>query len=392
MALITGEEKIKPAPRYWICTVKAMPRDLLDLSFVAIDEIQLCADLDRGHVFTERLLNRRGRDGAFVIGASTMERAIRQLLPGAHILSRPRRSQADLCRRAQDFAPARRSAIIAFSAEDVYAIAEWVRRQRGGRGVVLGALSPRTRNAQVEMYQNGDVDYVVATDAIGMGLNLDVDHVAFAADRKFDGWQHRRLNPAEMAQIAGRARRHLRDGTFGTTGRCLPLDEKESIEALEDHRFDPISLLQMAFERSRFSSLEDLRASLDVLPKEPGLTRAPTAVDQLVLEATARRRCPPPDQDPRGHRPALGSLPDSITASCRRPPMPTSSCRFSAMSCAPEKFPMTGSRARLPVSIAPTATSMRCRRASPRSAHGPLSLTDPTGCMILSIGYFSIVI
>ena len=287
VALVTGEEKIKPKnPRYWICTVEAMPRDL-DLAFVAIDEIQLCADLDRGHVFTDRLLNRRGRDETLIIGAATMERAILQLLPGAHVLSRPRLSQLSFAGERKISRLPRRSAIIAFSAEDVYAIAEWVRRQRGGAAVVLGALSPRTRNAQIEMYQNGDVDYVVATDAIGMGLNLDVDHVAFAADRKFDGWQHRRLNPAEMAQIAGRAGRHLRDGTFGTTGRCPPLDA-ETIAALEDHRFDPVSLLQWRSSDLDFSSFEDLVASLDALPKEPGLTRAPTAIDQLAFEATAR--------------------------------------------------------------------------------------------------------
>ena len=287
VALVTGEEKIKPkTPRYWICTVEAMPRDL-DLAFVAIDEIQLCADLDRGHVFTDRLLNRRGRDETLIIGAATMERAILQLLPGAHVLSRPRLSQLSFAGERKISRLPRRSAIIAFSAEDVYAIAEWVRRQRGGAAVVLGALSPRTRNAQIEMYQNGDVDYVVATDAIGMGLNLDVDHVAFAADRKFDGWQHRRLNPAEMAQIAGRAGRHLRDGSFGTTGRCPPLDA-ETIEALEDHRFDPVGLLQWRASELDFSSLENLMTSLDALPKGQGLTRAPVAIDQIALEAAMR--------------------------------------------------------------------------------------------------------
>ena len=287
VALVTGEEKIKPKnARYWICTAEAMPRDL-DLAFVAIDEIQLCADLDRGHVFTNRLLNRRGREETLVIGASTMERAIRQLLPGAHILSRPRLSSLTFAGEKKISRLPRRSAIIAFSAEDVYAIAEWVRRQRGGAAVVLGALSPRTRNAQIDMYQNGDVDYVVATDAIGMGLNLDVDHVAFAADRKFDGWQHRKLNPAELAQIAGRAGRHMRDGTFGTTGRCPPLDE-EMIEALESHRFDPVGMLQWRSAALDFSSLESLMASLDSLPREPGLTRAPVAVDQIALEAAMR--------------------------------------------------------------------------------------------------------
>ena len=213
---ITGEEKIKPPnPRFWVATVEAMPRDL-DVAFVAIDEIQLGADLERGHVFTDRMLNRRGREETLVLGAATMRPMVERLLPGANIVQPPAAVDAH-------FTPARRSsrgcraarAIVAFSADEVYAIAELIRRQRGGAAVVLGALSPRTRNAQVALYQSGDVDYLVATDAIGMGLNLDVDHVAFASDRKFDGYQFRKLNPAELAQIAGRAgrataRRHLR--------------------------------------------------------------------------------------------------------------------------------------------------------------------------------------
>src|SRR5580704_10887447 len=219
VALITGEEKIKPeSPRYWISTVEAMPRDL-DLSFVAVDEIQLAANLDRGHVFTDRLLNRRGLDETLLIGASTMQRPLEALLPGAPIVSRPRFSKLSFAGERKIARLPPRSAIVAFSVEEVYAIAEWIRRQRGGAAVVLGALSPRTRNAQVEIYQSGDVDYIVATDAIGMGLNLDVDHIAFAADRKFDGWQFSKLNPSELAQIAGRAGRAMRVGTFGTSGR-----------------------------------------------------------------------------------------------------------------------------------------------------------------------------
>ncbi|WOJ91073.1 helicase-related protein [Methylocapsa polymorpha] len=287
VALVTGEEKIKPkSPRYWISTVEAMPRDL-DLAFVAVDEIQLAADLDRGHVFTDRLLNRRGRDETLLIGAATMQRAVQELLPGARILSRPRLSTLSFAGDKKMTRLPRRSAIVAFSAEDVYAIAEWIRRQRGGAAVVLGALSPRTRNAQVELFQSGDVDYIIATDAIGMGLNLDVDHIAFAADRKFDGWQYRRLNPAEFGQIAGRAGRHLRDGTFGTTGRCLPFDA-ELVEALEDHRFESVRMLQWRNADLDFSSIADLAASLDVLPKEQGLTRAPLAEDQMVLDIAAR--------------------------------------------------------------------------------------------------------
>lgn len=287
VALITGEEKIKPkGARYFVSTVEAMPRDL-DLDFVAVDEIQLAADLDRGHVFTDRLLNQRGRGETLLIGAGTMQGAVQELLPGVKILSRPRLSRLSFAGEKKMTRLPRRSAIVAFSAEDVYAIAEWIRRQRGGAAVVLGALSPRTRNAQVEMFQNGDVDYIIATDAIGMGLNLDVEHIAFAADRKFDGWQHRRLTPAEFGQIAGRAGRHLQDGTFGTTGRCLPFDE-ELVESLEEHRFDSVRMLQWRNASLDFSSIRDLAASLDVLPKGPRLTRAPLAEDQLVLDIAAR--------------------------------------------------------------------------------------------------------
>ena len=283
VALITGEEKIKPQhPRYWISTVEAMPRDL-DVAFVAIDEIQLAADLDRGHVFTDRLLNRRGRDETMLIGAGTMRPLIEQLLPGVHVTSRPRLSQLTFAGERKLSRLPRRSAIVAFSAEEVYAIAELIRRQRGGAAVVMGALSPRTRNAQVELYQNGDVDYIIATDAIGMGLNLDVDHVAFAGDRKFDGWHYRRLVPAEFGQIAGRAGRHLRDGTFGSTGRCPPFDE-DLVEALEQHRFDPVTMLQWRNTDLDFTSIECLQATLDRLPGEPGLTRAPLAEDLLVLD------------------------------------------------------------------------------------------------------------
>src|SRR5947209_2566029 len=243
VALVTGEEKIKPAnPRFWVATVEAMPRDL-DVAFVAIDEVQLGADLERGHVFTDRMLNRRGREETLVLGAATVRPMVEKLLPGAHVLTRPRLSQLTFAGEKKITRLPRRTAVVAFSAEEVYAIAELIKRQRGGAAVVLGALSPRTRNAQVALYQSGDVDYMVATDAIGMGLNLDVDHVAFASDRKFDGYQFRRLNPAELAQIAGRAGRATRDGTFGTTGRCPPF-ETELAQALESHSFEPIKVLQ----------------------------------------------------------------------------------------------------------------------------------------------------
>jgi len=287
VALVTGEEKIKPpSPRYWVSTVEAMPRDL-DVAFLAIDEVQLAADLERGHVFTDRMLNRRGREETLVLGAQTVRPMVERLLPGAHVLTRPRLSQLSFAGEKKITRLPRRSAVVAFSAEEVYSIAELIRRQRGGAAVVLGALSPRTRNAQVALYQSGDVEYLVATDAIGMGLNLDVDHVAFASDRKFDGYQFRKLNPAELAQIAGRAGRATRNGTFGTTGRCPPF-ETELAQALESHSFEPIKVLQWRNTVLDFSSVGALQASLADTPKQNGLTRALIAEDILVLEHAAR--------------------------------------------------------------------------------------------------------
>ena len=287
VALVTGEEKIKPPhARYWVSTVEAMPRDL-DVAFMAIDEVQLGADFERGHVFTDRLLNFRAREETMVLGAATMRPMVERLLPGANIISRPRLSMLTFAGEKKLTRLPSRSAIVAFSADEVYAIAELIRRQRGGAAVVLGALSPRTRNAQVALYQNGDVDYLVATDAIGMGLNLDVNHVAFASDRKFDGYQYRKLNPVELAQIAGRAGRATRDGTFGTTGRCDPFDP-ELVQALESHTFEPVRMLQWRNSKLDFASIGALQASLSMMPTEPGLTRAPVAEDILVLEHAAR--------------------------------------------------------------------------------------------------------
>src|SRR5271167_577686 len=283
VALITGEEKIKPPhARFWVSTVEAMPRDL-DVAFMAIDEVQLGADFERGHVFTDRMLNRRGRQETLVLGAATMRPMVERLLPGASIVSRPRLSQLTFSGEKKLTRLPRRSAVVAFSADEVYAIAELIRRQRGGAAVVLGALSPRTRNAQVELYQSGQVDYLVATDAIGMGLNLDVDHVAFASDRKFDGYQFRKLNPSELAQIAGRAGRHTRDGTFGTTGRCDPFDA-ELVERLENHNFEPVRMMQWRNNRLDFRSIKSLLESLSTSPNEQGLTRAPLAEDILVFD------------------------------------------------------------------------------------------------------------
>ncbi|MFE1599168.1 helicase-related protein [Methylobacterium sp. ID0610] len=287
VALVTGEEKIKPdRPSYWICTAEAMPRDR-SVDFVAVDEIQLGADMDRGHTFTDRLLYQRGREETLLIGSGTMGPLVQALIPGVHVTTRPRLSQLSFAGEKRLSRLPHRTAIVAFSAEEVYAIAELLRRQRGGAAVVLGALSPRTRNAQVELYQSGDVDYLVATDAVGMGLNLDVDHVAFASNRKFDGTRFRGLSPAEMAQIAGRAGRHLRDGTFGSTGRCPPL-EPEMVEALESHTFEPTRVLQWRNPDLDFFSVVALQASLAEHPSERGLVRAPRGDDEAALDLLAR--------------------------------------------------------------------------------------------------------
>lgn len=288
VALITGEEKIRPAsPRYWVATVEAMPRDL-SVAFVAIDEIQLAADAERGHVFTDALLNRRGTEETILIGSSAMRPLIEELLPGVNIVTRPRLSKLTFAGEKKLVRLPPRSAIVAFSADEVYAIAELLRRERGGAAVVLGALSPRTRNAQVALFQSGEVEHIVATDAIGMGLNLEIDHVAFAATAKFDGANHRLLTAAEMGQIAGRAGRHLNDGTFGTTGRCPPLDE-DMVEALEEHRFDPVRLINWRNPDVDLASLDRLRDSLGVSPTVPGLVRARTAEDETTLDILSHR-------------------------------------------------------------------------------------------------------
>jgi ATP-dependent RNA helicase SUPV3L1/SUV3 len=283
VSLITGEEKITPpGARYSVCTVEAMPQET-NAAFVAIDEVQIAGDFERGHVFTDRILSLRGREETLLLGSATARGILEHLLPGITIVERPRLSELHYAGSKKITRLPRRTAIVAFSAEEVYAIAELVRRQRGGAAVVLGALSPRTRNAQVELYQNGDVDYLVATDAIGMGLNLDVDHVAFAQDRKFDGYSYRQLTASEFGQIAGRAGRHLRDGTFGVTGQVQPLPE-ELVHRLESHVFEPLKILQWRSKQLDFSTLKTLQASLDQIPAIQGLTRAVPAVDQRALE------------------------------------------------------------------------------------------------------------
>ncbi len=287
VALVTGEEKITPPnARFSVCTVEAMPRET-KASFVAIDEVQLAGDLERGHIFTDRILHLRGRDETLLLGAATMRPILEKLLPGITVVERPRLSQLFYAGQKKITRLPQRSAIVAFSADEVYAIAELIRRQRGGAAVVLGALSPRTRNAQVGLYQSGDVEYLVATDAIGMGLNLDVDHVAFAQDRKFDGYQFRSLNPAELAQIAGRAGRHVRDGTFGVTGQVAPFED-ELVERIESHHFDPVKVLQWRSKNLDFSSLRALRESLDAAPTLSGLTRALPATDSQAFDYLSR--------------------------------------------------------------------------------------------------------
>ncbi|WP_244631233.1 helicase-related protein [Aureimonas sp. ME7] len=287
VALITGEEKIKPPnARYQVCTVEAMPRDA-HASFVAIDEVQLAGDLERGHVFTDRILHTRGREETLLLGSGTMRGVLERLLPGIQCITRPRMSQLLYAGSKKITRLPRRSAIVAFSAEEVYAIAELIRRQRGGAAVVLGALSPRTRNAQVDLYQNGEVEFLVATDAIGMGLNLDVDHVAFAQDWKYDGFQYRQLTPAEFGQIAGRAGRHVRDGTFGVTGRVDPLPQ-ELAESIEAHDFASVKVVQWRSRELDFASVDALKASLDRPASTPELARSLPSVDQRALEFLSR--------------------------------------------------------------------------------------------------------
>ncbi|WP_423066409.1 helicase-related protein [Devosia sp. CN2-171] len=287
VALVTGEERIVPAkPRYWVCTVEAMPLDV-PVECVAIDEIQVATDFDRGHVFTNRLLHARGLSETLLLGSGTMTPIVKALLPGVEIIHRPRFSELLYAGSKKISRQPKRSAIVAFSASQVYAIAELIRRERGGAAVVMGALSPRTRNAQVDMYQNGDVDFLVATDAIGMGLNLDVHHVAFADDHKFDGHQTRPLTPAEFGQIAGRAGRHMHNGTFGVTGNA-PEFEEELIKQLEMHDFEPVRVIQWRNHELDFRSIADLRNSLDKTPPVRALTRVPVATDQHALEFTAR--------------------------------------------------------------------------------------------------------
>jgi ATP-dependent RNA helicase SUPV3L1/SUV3 len=287
VALITGEEKIIPArARYFLCTVESMPADRA-VDFLAIDEIQMIGDRERGHIFTERLLNARGLKETMLLGALTARPLLQKLIPDAEYITRPRLSRLTYDGARKITRLPRRSAVVAFSAGNVYVMAELVRQQRGGAAVVLGALSPRTRNAQVEMYQNGEVDYLIATDAIGMGLNMDIDHVAFAEDTKFDGRMPRRLSPQELAQIAGRAGRHMNNGTFGVTGDCPGFDE-EVVEAIEEHSFEPLRGMFWRSNDLSYHSLRDLRRTLEQPPPHPFFMRKRDGDDHRALETLSR--------------------------------------------------------------------------------------------------------
>ena len=294
VALITGEERIEPPQaRYFLCTAEAMPRSAGEHAFVALDEAQLGADSERGHIFTDRLMNARGREETMILGSATLEPMVKALIPKAEITSRPRFStlrHAGVCKLSR---LPKRSAVVAFSIEQVYAMAEALRRFRGGAAVVMGALSPETRNRQVELFQSGEVDYIVATDAIGMGLNLDLDHVAFASLTKFDGRRKRRLTPSEMAQIAGRAGRHQRDGTFGTLsgtgkgdGEALAFTDEE-VYAIEEHKFAPLTHLFWREADPRFTTVDTLIADLEARPDQAVLRAAPEAIDLAVLKRLA---------------------------------------------------------------------------------------------------------
>jgi ATP-dependent RNA helicase SUPV3L1/SUV3 len=288
VALVTGEEKrVPPRPRYWVCTVESMPMSQ-PVDFVAVDEIQLAAHHQRGHVFTARLLQARGQKETWFMGADTIRPLLRELVPEAHVTGYPRLSQLRYAGVSSLRSLPPRSAVVAFSVPEVYELAERLRQRRGGVAVVLGALSPRTRNAQVALYQSGEVQYMVATDAIGMGLNMDVDHIAFAALRKYDGRESRWLEPAELAQIAGRAGRYMSDGSFGT---LAPLPElvPRIAGAIEGHRFAPIERLVWRNTRLDTRSVDALLASLMQRPEHATLRLVEHAEDFSALQALARR-------------------------------------------------------------------------------------------------------
>lgn len=311
VALVTGEERIVPdRVQYWVCTVEAMPQDI-GTDFVAVDEIQLCADPQRGHIFTDRLMHIRGRNETLFMGSTTMRGVIQHLIPKCEFIHRERFSTLTYVGSKKISRTPARSAIVGFSVDNVYAIAELLRRQKGGAAVVMGALSPRTRNAQVELYQNGDVDYLVATDAIGMGLNLDINHVAFSSLAKFDGRRMRNLMPNELAQIAGRAGRYKTDGTFGVTGEASPMLPEVS-EAIEQSWFSKLKRVQWRNARLEFGTVPALLNSLDKPSDDPMLSKARPAEDHRTLQTVY-------DMAEVGARATDGSSVRLLWETCRLP-------------------------------------------------------------------------
>ena len=289
VALITGEEKIIPnSAQYFICTVEAMPKDK-EVDFIAIDEIQMCGDRERGHIFTDRLLNFRGEVLTMFLGSQIMKNIISEIIPETHFMEQQRFSKLSYNGHKKISRLDRKSALIAFSVEEVYAIAELVRRQKGGAAVIMGSLSPKTRNSQVEIYQSGDVDYLVATDAIGMGLNMDIEQVSFSNLKKFDGKKTRRLRTTEISQIAGRAGRYKIDGTFGVTGGCENLQADE-IERIESHKLDDINFLFWRNSDLNFKSSENLIQSLEKKPSSNKFSKISDSLDENVLKYLVREK------------------------------------------------------------------------------------------------------
>ena len=283
VALITGEEKIIPkSPKYYICTVESMPKDMA-VDFVAVDEIQMCGDHERGHIFTDRLLNSRGDKLTMFLGSHTMKNIIESLVENVEFVSRERYSKLTYSGYKKISRLNPKTALIAFSIDQVYAIAELVRRQKGGAAVIMGSLSPKTRNSQVELYQSGDANFLVATDAIGMGINMDIDNVSFSNLNKFDGKKTRKLNLSEISQIAGRAGRHVNDGTFGITGECKELSPDE-IEKLENHDLNKINMLYWRNSEINFNSINDLLSSLNKKTNNEFLRRIYDCGDEKILK------------------------------------------------------------------------------------------------------------
>ena len=283
VALITGEEKIIPkSPKYYVCTVESMPQEKI-VDFVAVDEIQMCADHERGHIFTDRLLNARGEKLTMFLGSHTMKSIISSLINNVEFINKERYSKLTYSGYKKISRLNPKTALIAFSIDEVYAIAELVRRQKGGTAVIMGSLSPKTRNSQVELYQSGDANFLVATDAIGMGINMDINNVSFSNLKKFDGKKTRRLNLNEISQIAGRAGRHINDGTFGVTGECKQLSFDE-IEKLERHELNKINMLYWRNSEINFDSLDNLIGSLEKNIDSEFLKRISDCEDEKVLK------------------------------------------------------------------------------------------------------------